>query len=275
MAPSPGIEGGFTHQPVNACFRAHPTKGVIAAKRKGGPFDARDFPGGQFDELRTKTAPFGPAQIHAQEHLGPVLGLRAPGARLNVHVTIGPVHGPEEHPAKFELFQGAGLLGKLYAYLLKRLRIAFLQGQDEELFRIGKPLAQGHEHAHHGFEAGTLFPRAWAFSGDSQTPGSASSRSTSSNRSCWLATSKIPPERFAALAKIRQPFAHSVAVFHGDLLRRRRFRRAGAAPNRALPAEPQGRQWRGRWPPPLRCASIGQWARRSRRLPPRCPGLSA
>ena len=42
---------------------------------------------------------------------------------------------------------------------MKRLRIAFLQGQDEELFRIGKPLAQGHEHAHHGFEAGTLLPQ--------------------------------------------------------------------------------------------------------------------
>jgi len=44
-----------------------------------------------------------PAQIHAQQHLRPVLGLGAAGAGLDVQEGVVGVHLAREHAAKFEV----------------------------------------------------------------------------------------------------------------------------------------------------------------------------
>ena len=46
---------------------------------------------------------FSPAQIHAENHLGPILRLGSTGAGLNVDERIACVHLPGEHAAKFKL----------------------------------------------------------------------------------------------------------------------------------------------------------------------------
>ena len=46
---------------------------------------------------------FAPAQVHAQQHLGPVLGLGAAGAGLDIEEGVGFVELAGEHAAEFQL----------------------------------------------------------------------------------------------------------------------------------------------------------------------------
>ena len=45
----------------------------------------------------------GPAQIHAQQHLGPVLRLGASGARLDIDEGVGGIHFPREHAPELQI----------------------------------------------------------------------------------------------------------------------------------------------------------------------------
>ena len=44
-----------------------------------------------------------PAQVHAQQHLGPVLGFGAAGTGLDVQIGVGGVHLAGEHAAEFQV----------------------------------------------------------------------------------------------------------------------------------------------------------------------------
>jgi hypothetical protein len=68
----------------------------------GRALDTSDLPGGGFDHFRLKAMRFRPAQIHAQQHLAPILCLRSAGARLNIDVRVIRVHLTREHAAELE-----------------------------------------------------------------------------------------------------------------------------------------------------------------------------
>ncbi len=71
----------------------------------GGALDAGDLALGQLDDLGGEAVLVGPAQVHAQQHVGPVLGLGAAGTGLDVQVGVVGVHLAAEHAAELELLE--------------------------------------------------------------------------------------------------------------------------------------------------------------------------
>jgi hypothetical protein len=67
------IERRDANQPVHARFRRHQTEGVLAAQRKGHALQPCFFARLVVEEIALEASALGPLQIHAQQHLGPVL----------------------------------------------------------------------------------------------------------------------------------------------------------------------------------------------------------
>jgi hypothetical protein len=105
MAAVPGVERRFADQAVNPGFCAQPTEGVVPGDVHGCALDAGDFARGAFDEFALETPRFAPAQIHAQQHFGPVLGFGPTGARLDIEERTGGVHLTAEHALELQICQ--------------------------------------------------------------------------------------------------------------------------------------------------------------------------
>ncbi len=88
MAPGVGVEGRDAHQPVHAGLGLKPAVGVGPLHLQGGGLDARLFSAGLFDNVDAHAVRVGPAAVHAFEHLGPVLGLGAAGAGVDLHKAV-------------------------------------------------------------------------------------------------------------------------------------------------------------------------------------------
>ena len=65
-----------------------PAVGVVALHQDGGGLDAGLFPGALLDQLDLELPALGPARVHAEQHAGPVLGLRAARARMDLDVGV-------------------------------------------------------------------------------------------------------------------------------------------------------------------------------------------
>src|SRR5258707_366333 len=91
VPPRVGIERRYPHQPVHAGFRLQPAIGVVAADLNGGGFNAGFFALGFFEIFNLEAMFLGPAGVHAQQHLGPVLALGAAGAGMNLEIGIETV----------------------------------------------------------------------------------------------------------------------------------------------------------------------------------------
>jgi len=104
MAPVAGVERGFAHQPMDAALRSQPPEGVVPGHPHGGTLNAGHVACGQLGDLRAKALALDPAQIHAQQEVGPVLGLGAAGTRLDFQERILTVHVTREHAAEFQAF---------------------------------------------------------------------------------------------------------------------------------------------------------------------------
>jgi len=76
------VEGALTDEAVLAPFGLQDPVGVLAADREGGGLDPRLLPGARLEQLDCEAPVGGPALVHAQHHLGPVLGVGAAGPGL-------------------------------------------------------------------------------------------------------------------------------------------------------------------------------------------------
>ena len=74
------VERRNAHQAMHAAFAGEHAVGVFAFDLYRGGFDAGFFAGGGIENRGAETFLFRPAQIHAQEHFGPVLRFGAAGA---------------------------------------------------------------------------------------------------------------------------------------------------------------------------------------------------
>ena len=74
---------------------------VLAGHRDGGALDAGFFAGLVVEHLALEAAPLRPLQIHAQQHLGPVLRLGAAGAGMDGHDGVGAIVLAAEHLLDF------------------------------------------------------------------------------------------------------------------------------------------------------------------------------
>ena len=87
---------------MHAGFGPQPAVGVIALDLHGRAFHAGDFAGIRIDHFRGEAARGSPAQVHAQQHLRPVLRLSAAGTRLDVEEGVVRVHLAMKHAFQLE-----------------------------------------------------------------------------------------------------------------------------------------------------------------------------
>ncbi len=87
LTPVLGVEGGHAHQAVHTAFGGHQPRGVTALDDEGGGKDARLLAQVDVVYLQGEAPALDPALVHAQQHLGPVLGVGAPV--LGVHLADG------------------------------------------------------------------------------------------------------------------------------------------------------------------------------------------
>ncbi len=93
--------------------------------REGDALDARLVAFARFVQFDREHAGLCPTQVHAQEHLRPVLTLRATRSRVDAHDGVAGVELPGEEPLFFEVFEIASeISGKaldLFDQLLRHL----------------------------------------------------------------------------------------------------------------------------------------------------------
>src|SRR5690606_26010831 len=65
------VERALAHQAVHAGLGLQPTVGEVALHAEGGGLDAGHFAGADLHQLGLPAARLAPAQVHAQQHLGP------------------------------------------------------------------------------------------------------------------------------------------------------------------------------------------------------------
>ena len=96
LPPGVGVEGGHPDQAVDAVLPTEVAVGVLPLDHNGGRLNARLVPLLIVHQLVGEAPALGPACVHPIEHLGPVLGLGAPGAGVNGQNHVGPVVLPGE-----------------------------------------------------------------------------------------------------------------------------------------------------------------------------------
>jgi hypothetical protein len=149
-----GIEGRLAHQAVHAGLGLEPAIGVIALDAHGGRLDAGHFAAADFHQLGLPAARLAPAQVHAQQHLGPVLGLGTAGAGLDVEVGIGGIHLAAEHALELELLE-LGLAGiDIGHHGLEGLEVVLHLRELEQLEPAAQRLVQRPDAVDHLFQRG-------------------------------------------------------------------------------------------------------------------------
>ena len=157
MTTATGIERALTHQAVNAGFRTQPAVGVIANDFDGHGFNARNFTFGFFDDFGLKAARFRPAQVHAHQHAGPVLGFGAAGTGLNIEVAVGAVVFAGEHAAELKLCQLLFQPVQLSNRFVEGLFVFGFNRQLQQTSHVFQPLGHLIQGIHNGFQRRTLF----------------------------------------------------------------------------------------------------------------------
>ena len=80
MAPGVAVKRRDADEPMNPRFGAKIAVGIGAFNGEGGVFQAAAFCRQILGNLGAKAAPLRPAQVQAQQHIGPVLGFESTGA---------------------------------------------------------------------------------------------------------------------------------------------------------------------------------------------------
>ena len=91
------IERRDAHEPVDAGLGQHQAVRVVADDRHRRALDAGFVAGLQVDDVALEAAALRPAQVHAQQHLGPVLRLGAAGAGMDRHDRVLAIVLAAEH----------------------------------------------------------------------------------------------------------------------------------------------------------------------------------
>ena len=181
VAARRGVEGRDPDQPVDAALGGEQPVGVLAAGDEGRRLQPGLLPRRGLLHLDLEAAPLGPAQVHAQQHLGPVLGVGAARAGVDRDDGVAGVVLAAEEPRLLELGQAPLDRGELRRQLGGHLLVLGRQlRQLAEVVDVGLERPEGLQPA---LRAGVLRgDRAPPSPGRPRSPGrciSASSRSTS------------------------------------------------------------------------------------------------
>ncbi len=149
MTPVTGVERRLSHQPMHANLGTQPAKGVFTVKLDRGTLDTGNIAGRGLNDLGFETAPLAPAQIHAQQHLRPVLRLGAAGAGLNIEKGVAMIHFTGKHTTEFQLLKLLFQPVDIADHGLGGVFIALLIGQRQQFVVLGDARYQAIKGLHH------------------------------------------------------------------------------------------------------------------------------
>ncbi|MNC45984.1 hypothetical protein D3C75_949780 [compost metagenome] len=129
MASSGRIERRDTHQPVYTFFSLQVTVSVEALDQQRDTLDARFVARQIIEHLNLEAVLFGPAGIHAQQHLSPVLGLRSARTRMQLQNGIELVIRLIKQQLKLKIIDFACYSADSSGNLCRKLFIAFFISQ--------------------------------------------------------------------------------------------------------------------------------------------------
>ena len=109
MTARGGVERRDAHEAMHANFRLQHAISVGAVDFECGGLDAGAFAFETVGKHGFEIAALGPAEVHAQKHLGPVLRFGAAGAGMNGDDSIARVVFTREQHAGFELAEDFGV----------------------------------------------------------------------------------------------------------------------------------------------------------------------
>ena len=121
--------------------------------------DAGHFAFGQFDDGGVEAVLVGPAQVHAQQHVGPVLGFGAARTGLDVEVAIVGVHLAAEHAAELQPFENLAQAVQFDDDIVDGALVVFFDGHVEQVARIGQTAFELVEGLDHLRQHGALTPQ--------------------------------------------------------------------------------------------------------------------
>src|SRR5262249_37976586 len=81
-----GVERRDAHEAMHAVLALEPAISIVALHLDGGRLDAGLFAGGLLQVFDLVAVLLGPARVHAQQHIRPVLALSAAGAGVDFQV---------------------------------------------------------------------------------------------------------------------------------------------------------------------------------------------
>ena len=99
------VEGADADQPVHAVLRAQEAVGMRALHGDRGVLDAGLVARLLAHDLGLEAFALAPAEVHAHQHLGPVLGVDAARARGDRDDRVGAIVRAGQHPLELELAQ--------------------------------------------------------------------------------------------------------------------------------------------------------------------------
>src|SRR5690348_3242165 len=134
------IERALAHQPVHADLGLQPAVGIVALDAERGGLDAGHVAAADFHQLGFPATVLAPAQVHAQQHFGPVLRLGAAGAGLDVDERVHRVHLAGEHALELQL---ADLRLQLVQVVDHRLRGVVIAVGDGHLQQVAGVVQAG------------------------------------------------------------------------------------------------------------------------------------
>ena len=135
---------------MHAGLGAQQAKGVFALDLERGALDAGGIARGFVFDLGLEALALAVAQVLAQQHAGPVAGLGAAGAGLDVDKTVQRVGRVVEHAAEFQALDDLFELGGFVFDVMQAGLVAFILAHLEQLGVVGEftfQLADGHHHA--------------------------------------------------------------------------------------------------------------------------------
>ena len=100
-----GVKRGHPHQPVDSRFHPQAAVGVVALDLERRSLDSRLLGGLAVEELDGEPPAPGPADIHPEQHLRPVLSVGPSGARIDGHDRVFGVVFAGKQPPEFELVE--------------------------------------------------------------------------------------------------------------------------------------------------------------------------
>src|SRR3989442_9610610 len=144
--PSPGgVERRDAHQAVHAGLAAQEAVSVLAGDLDRHRLDPGLLPRQQIDDLGLEAVALAPPEVHAHEHLGPVLGLGAAGAGVDAEDGRLAVVRTREHDLELELVELLPEPGYAVGDLGVQAAVVGLLGQlehDPEVLGLAAELAE-------------------------------------------------------------------------------------------------------------------------------------